>query len=158
MKSTIAIFACAWLLTACGSSTATTELTPSDQRFSAAFIRSMPGSASIEPHLDQLFMNQLQIATREHFTQGHGLIINYSYVDFNPGIRMARWLLPATGIGGASFKVRAIFQDPDGNTIGSMIADGTVTAGSFGGKEDVAVQNAANAIADYARTHFAIAH
>lgn len=87
------------------------------------------------------------------FRPGDDLTVKWSFIGYDPGSQFIRWFI-GFGAGEAQMVVRADFYDRDGAKIASIQADGTVSAGFFGGSTDDALKNVANQIALYAERTF----
>lgn len=81
-----------------------------------------------------------------------GITLNYRFVQYTEGSRLARYMLGGIGnIGESSLTIEVTFFDNQGNFIGKIISEGKISSGVFGGSSNNAIEKAAEEIASYTR-------
>ena len=84
------------------------------------------------------------------FEKGSELRIRYRFVQFDPGNQFARWFWGGLGnTGEGSLSIEAKFVDSSGAEIATIQAQGSINSGFFGGSFELAIDKAAQEIAEY---------
>ncbi|HLJ21543.1 MAG TPA: hypothetical protein VKU84_15160 [Stellaceae bacterium] len=81
--------------------------------------------------------------------------LTYQFVQYNPGDQFTRWLWGGLGNAGeGSMSIQTIYTDKNGQQVGKIMSQGRITNGAFGGSMDLAIQRAAEEVAQYTLTTF----
>jgi Domain of unknown function (DUF4410) len=89
------------------------------------------------------------------FAKGPEMTIRYRFIQYNPGSQFTRWFWGGIGNAGeGSLTVEATYVDASGNELATIQSEGKIGSGFFGGEFTLAVEKAANEIAEYTKQHF----
>jgi Domain of unknown function (DUF4410) len=132
----------------------TTVLAPVETpaKFTSAEIIEDKATINVPADVSAQFKTSLskELFEKGGFTRGDGLKIQYRFIQFNPGSRVARYVV-GFGAGKGSMTVEAKFFDQKGNELAKIQSEGEIIAGAFGGSFNLAVQKTAKEIAEYAK-------
>ncbi|WP_421791890.1 DUF4410 domain-containing protein [Hyphobacterium sp.] len=154
----ITIFAAA-TLAACGTaSTLVDSAYTGGMRFDDASISAGTHTVPVDGGAVQEFESRLRerIIDSGMFTeQSGGLTIEYRFLAFNSGNRMARYFWGGIGNAGeASTTIEVVFRDASGEVLSRIQSEGRIDSGFFGGSANNAVTRAADEVAEYTITTF----
>ncbi len=143
------------LISGCGAGR-TTVMTPAETAatFSAAEIVEDKATVSVPAEVSASFYTKLAQLLYDGggFTRGPGLKISYRFIQFNPGSQFTRWFWGGIGSAGkGTLTVEARFLDQNDRELARIQSEGEITSGAFGGPFDLAVQKAAQEVANYAK-------
>jgi len=109
-------------------------------------------SVAVPEEAEQNFVQSLERRLYEEsgFEKGSELRIRYRFVQFDPGNQFARWFWGGLGnTGEGSLSIEAKFVDSSGAEIATIQAQGSINSGFFGGSFELAIDKAAQEIAEY---------
>lgn len=93
---------------------------------------------------------------KQLLSKGSDLTINYRFIQFDKGNQFSRWFLGGLGNAGeGSLTVEVIFLNKQGTEVGKIQTEGKIGSGIFGGSINSAVEQAAEALANYVIKNFA---
>lgn len=87
------------------------------------------------------------------FAEGPELTVKWKFVAFDEGNQALRYFV-GFGAGKGSLVVQASFCDRSGKVLATILSQGDISMGAFGGTFDTAVQGCAREIAMYAAANF----
>jgi hypothetical protein len=145
-------------LAGCGAGK-TMVMEPGAEAIKVGSIELREGRSTVNcpPAVLALFRSKLeaQLYKPGSFTQGGDLSLTYQFVQYNAGDQFTRWFFGGLGNAGeGSITVQAIYTDRDGKQLGKIMSEGKIGSGAFGGSMDLAVQKAAEEVAQYTLTTF----
>lgn len=89
------------------------------------------------------------------FQRGPDLKITYRFIQHDPGNQFTRWFWGGIGNAGeGSITVEAKYFEASDRELATIQAEGKIGSGAFGGSFDLAVQKAAEKIAEYTKQNF----
>lgn len=89
------------------------------------------------------------------FQRGGDLKIKYRFIQFDPGSQFARYMLGGIGnTGEGSLTIEATYFDAAEIELATIQAEGRIGSGFFGGGFSLAVERAAEKIAEYTVANF----
>ena len=89
------------------------------------------------------------------FIKGADLIITYRFIQYDEGNQFTRWFWGGIGNAGeGAITVEAIYSNASENNLAKIQSEGKIGSGFFGGDFSLAVEKAAEEIADYTITNF----
>lgn len=118
-----------------------------------------PSTVSVPKEVKEKFISYLdQYLYKEYeFQRGKELILQYRFIQFNPGSQFVRWFWGGLGSAGkGTMTVEVRFLTPEGKEIAKIQAEGEITSGLFGGSFDHAIEKCAKEVATYAKQNFRI--
>lgn len=145
-------------LAGCGAGK-TMVMEPGEAAVTVGSIQLREGRSTVNcpPAVVALFRSKLeaQLYRPGGFTQGGDLSLTYQFVQYNSGDQFTRWFFGGLGnTGEGSITVQVIYADRDGKQVGKIMSEGKIGSGAFGGSMDLAVQKAAEEVAQYTLTTF----
>lgn len=145
-------------IAACGAGK-TTVMKPPTEKFTVASAVIVEQTSTIEVPAKirknfQLLLND-KIFEKDGFTKGSELKLTYTFIQYEPGSRAARYLLGGLGNSGeGSMTILVRFEDASGRQIAEIQAEGEIGSGVYGGSINAALNKAAEEIAQYAKSNF----
>jgi hypothetical protein len=155
MIGKIAVTAIVLLAAACAGAT-TKVMAPPDAAVRSRAIMIMHGENTVEVPVEHVvyFQRRLERALYKKggFERGAGLILEYRFVQLDPGSRFARFVPGPSGKGTLTVEVR--FYDDVATELARIETGGEILGGLFGGSFKDALDKAAQEAADYAVANF----
>ena len=154
LRHSITLFAAALILSGCGSGT-TLVVDPPEQAATAVrsvIVEGAPAVIQVPAETEQKFVENLKHCLYEEagFQQGTELHIRYRFIQFDPGNQFERWFWGGLGnTGEGSLTIEAKYVDAAGQEVATIQAQGSINSGFFGGAFELAVDKAAQEIAEY---------
>lgn len=145
------------LLTACGSSKTMVLDTPTESRYTKSFeLLHGKSTTGVPKEAQDLFQNTIEKKLTEiGYSKGNELIIEYRFIQFDEGDRLARWMWGGLGnCGEGEMTAEVKFKDVKGNELSKIHVGGKIGSGVLGGSFDHAVENAANEVIRYMEKTF----
>lgn len=89
------------------------------------------------------------------FVQGSELIITYRFVQYDPGNQFTRWFWGGIGNAGeGTITLEATYVDSFGKLLAKIQSEGKIGSGFFGRYFSLALEKAAEEIAEYTIENF----
>ena len=150
------------LLGGCGSGRTLVADTPRQQAktVSHVVIERVANTVQVPDEAEQDFEKNLRTRLYEKagFKEGNELRIRYRFVQFDPGNQFSRWFWGGLGnTGEGSLTIEATFLDESGSQLSTIQAQGSINSGFFGGSFSLAIDKAAQEIAEYTVANFRVA-
>lgn len=158
----IALFTALAILSGCGSGR-TLVIEPPEQ--TAGIVKSViveraQHGVPIPEDAEQGFVQNLERRLYEGagFQRGTELRIRFRFIQFDPGNQFTRWFWGGLGnTGEGSLTIEATYVDQAGTELATIQAQGSINSGFFGGSFELAIDKAAQEIADYTVASFGAA-
>jgi len=148
----------ALVFSGCGAGK-TMVMTPPETaaKFPAAEIIEVAPTVSVPDEVRSSFQQKLSTALYSEggFQRGTGLKVKYRFIQFNPGSQFTRWFWGGIGNAGeGTLTIEAVFLDNGDKELAKIQSEGKISSGAFGGPFDLALQKAAEEIANFSRSRF----
>jgi hypothetical protein len=158
---TLALVALGGLLSACGTGrTMVVQPIEETRSFQSVTVERAADTVVVPEEYSQQFITTIReqlYGTPERagpFTEGPGLTIRITVVQFDKGNQFSRWFWGGIGNAGeGSLQVRGEFFDGEVK-LAQIQSEGRIGSGAFGGSMMEAVKKAAEEIAKYATDNF----
>lgn len=146
------------LLQACGSNkTMVLQKPVVHNQIKSIKIISDNANVDLPENYQKIFEDTLEtkLYKKQLLAKGSDLSVHYRFIQFDKGNQFSRWFLGGLGNAGeGSLTVEAIFLDRQGREIGKVHTEGKIGSGFFGGSISYAVEQAADALANYIVKNF----
>jgi hypothetical protein len=157
----LATIAALLMLGGCGSGRTLVVDTPQRAMVaSSVAIERTTHAVQVPAEMEQEFEKNLRSRLYEKagFQEGNELHIRYRFVQFDPGNQFSRWFWGGLGnTGEGSLTIEAKFTDASGSELSTIQAQGTINSGFFGGSFGLALDKAAQEIAEYTTANYGAA-
>ena len=114
-------------------------------------------TVNVPNEVSQELMEKLsqKLYVQGKFAQGPELTITCRFLQYNPGNQLTRWFLGGIGNSGeGTMTVEASYADASGKQLGKIQSEGKIGSGFFGGGFSLAIDKAADEIAEYTIANF----
>jgi hypothetical protein len=160
-RNALALLVLSVFVAACGTGrTMVVQPTAEARKFDSVTLERAADTVVVPEEFRALFVKELReelYGTAEKpgpFTEGPGLKIRVTVVQFDQGSQFQRWFWGGIGNAGeGSLHVLAEFFDGE-MKLSQIQSEGRIGSGFFGGSMNEAVEKAADEIAKYAATNF----
>lgn len=158
MMNTIASCSMAAFLASCGAGRVTVldAITDNESKFSFN-VKSSKHSVEVPKETIERFETRLHKKLFEEgvLVAGKDITINYRFIQYDEGSRLARYMLGGLGNSGeGSLSIEFVFVKTNGTQIGKIHAEGRIGSGMFGGSIDSAIDAAVEAVVEFAKKTF----
>lgn len=158
LSSWAGLCAAALLLSACGASKNVVIAPPeSNNHFSSIRIVEQNSTVKVEENDTHYFREKLTEYLGDEFQQSNddSLVLSYSFIGFDRGNRLKRYLSGGVGNWGeGGLVIQTTFRDPEGNELAKINTDASIDGGVFGGDIQSAFKKAAQKIAEFTTNNF----
>ena len=146
------------MLISCGA-TNTLLLESPSEKTSSKTIKIVEAKSTVEvsSEMKENFNKLLkkEIYSKGKFSEGNGITLEYRFLQFNEGSRMARWLTGGfNNAGEGTLTVEAVIKNGNNFIIAKIQVEGKIVYGFFGGSIDRAMTQVAQGVAKYTITNF----
>lgn len=161
IRNALALFVLSVFVAACGTGrTLVVQPTTGTEKFDSVTLERATDTVVVPEEYRALFLKELRkelYGTAEKpgpFTEGPGLNIRVTVLQFDQGSQFQRWFWGGIGNAGeGSLQVLAEFFDGE-TKLSQIQSEGRIGSGFFGGSMNDAVVKAAEEISKYAATNF----
>ncbi|MEN8237137.1 MAG: hypothetical protein ABFQ95_06315 [Pseudomonadota bacterium] len=160
MKKSILVLSmsCLLVLAGCGGSGRTMVLNKPTERHMAKSYNLVEGDSTVDCDVSvkKLFEQEINKGLADaHMAKGQDLKIEYRFIQFNEGSRLARYASRGIGdTGEGEMTVEVIFKDKDNKELNKLHVGGKVSSGFLGGSFDNAVELSAQQVVKYVVANF----
>ncbi len=159
MYKLVLVLLAALTLSACGagSTTVVDAYDGATVNYAAAQVESGDATVSVPDEIMADFKEAMSKEFYEKglFTEGPGLKVKYTFIQFEGGNQFSRWFFGGIGNAGeASMTIQVDFFDENDTKLSTINVGGKIGSGFFGGSVSEAVGKAAKEAAEYAAATF----
>jgi hypothetical protein len=160
-RNALALFVLSAVLAACGTGrTMVVQPTAEARKFDSVTLERAADTVVVPDEFRALFLKELREELYGNsekagpFTEGPGLMVRITVVQFDQGSQFQRWFWGGIGNAGeGSLQVLAEFFDGE-MKLSQIQSEGRIGSGFFGGSMNEAVTKAAEEIGKYAAANF----
>lgn len=153
-----AILVAVLIFAGCGTAR-TFVMEPVSTKINANTVEIVEGKSTVDvpKEVTDKFHQQLEqiLYDKEKFGRGSELKITYRFIQYNKGNQFTRWMWGGIGNSGeGTLTIEAVYSDVTDKQLAKIQSEGKIGSGAFGGEFDLAINKAANAIAEYTVNNF----